>query len=124
LNRGSIDGRIVPDVAALAGPPFYDMTFRGHVTGGGGTSASAPLWASLIARMTENGAGHGRPVFLTPLLYQKGPDGRVRGESCFDDVTVGDNTSPRPGVGYKAKTGYDAVSGWGLPKGRELLASL
>jgi kumamolisin len=124
LNPGSIDGRIVPDVAALAGPPSYDMTFLGQPFPGGGTSASAPLWASLIARMIENGASHGRPVFLTPLLYQKGPDGRVRGESCFVDVTVGNNTSPKPGQGYKATAGYDAVSGWGLPDGRELLASL
>src|SRR5260370_40218615 len=29
LNKGSIDGRVVPDVAALAGPPWYDLVWRG-----------------------------------------------------------------------------------------------
>ncbi len=27
LNQGSIDGRVVPDVSALAGSPFYDLIF-------------------------------------------------------------------------------------------------
>src|SRR5262249_39979311 len=49
LNPSSIDGRVVPDVAALAGPPLYQLTLLGRSAPNGGTSASAPLWASLIA---------------------------------------------------------------------------
>ncbi|HEY7200765.1 MAG TPA: S53 family peptidase, partial [Candidatus Dormibacteraeota bacterium] len=70
LNPGSIDGRVVPDVAALAGPPQYDLTLRGRDEVNGGTSAAAPLWAALIARV--HAALGGRQRFLTPLLYQAG----------------------------------------------------
>src|SRR5262249_38983579 len=51
LNHGNIDGRVVPDVAALAGQPLYDLTLLDRPSPNGGTSASAPLWASLIARV-------------------------------------------------------------------------
>ena len=51
INPGSIDGRVVPDVAALAGPPFYDLIFMGQDQPNGGTSAATPLWAALIALM-------------------------------------------------------------------------
>ncbi len=30
INSGSIDGRVVPDIAALAGPPLYDLVFMGQ----------------------------------------------------------------------------------------------
>ena len=51
INPGSIDGRVVPDIAALAGPPFYDLIFMGQDQPNGGTSASTPMWAALIALM-------------------------------------------------------------------------
>src|SRR5262249_20311756 len=51
INSGSIDGRVMPDVSALAGPPLYDLIFVGQPAPNGGTSASAPLWAALIARV-------------------------------------------------------------------------
>ena len=44
VNKNSKDGRVVPDIAALAGPPMYDLVFDGDNDHGGGTSASAPLW--------------------------------------------------------------------------------
>ena len=28
LNKNSRDGRVVPDITALAGPPMYDLVFR------------------------------------------------------------------------------------------------
>jgi kumamolisin len=123
INPGSIDGRTVPDVAALAGQPGYSLFFQGEPTVNGGTSAATPLWASLIARMTGHSAAS-RPAFLTPLLYQGGPSGRLRGESAFVDITEGNNTSPQPGRGYEAGPGYDAVTGWGVPNGLALAASL
>jgi kumamolisin len=132
LNSQSIDGRIVPDVAALAGLPGYSLVFNGKPTLNGGTSAAAPLWAALIARVaaarehaTRPGDPPHTPVgFLAPLLYQPGPDRRVRGRSAFRDITQGDNRSPSPGRGYRARRDYDAVTGWGVPDGEALLRSL
>jgi kumamolisin len=108
-------GRVVPDVAALASKPFYDLIFMGRDAPNGGTSASAPLWASLIARSYATlGSGH-TPVFATPRFYAHAP------LPAFRDITVGENTStPDPGVGYKAGPGYDAVTGWGVPVGTNL----
>jgi kumamolisin len=123
LNAGSIDGRVVPDVAALAGPPGYSLVFDGQQTLNGGTSASAPLWTALIARIAA-ARGAAKPAFLAPLLYQAAKDGRARGATAFADITKGCNTSPQPGFGYKAQVGFDAVSGWGVPNGKALLGSL
>jgi kumamolisin len=124
LNPGSIDGRVAPDIAALSGEPYYDLIFYGKDAPNGGTSASAPLWASLIARVNANLPADKQQRFLTPLLYQAIGTTTV-GESCTRDVTVGDNTSnPDPGKGYKAGRGYDAVTGWGVPDGVKLLNAL
>jgi kumamolisin len=125
LNSNSIDGRVVPDIAALAGPPLYDLIFVGRDFPNGGTSASTPLWAALIARINAKLPANKQQRFLTPLLYQPGSDGHPRGQSTCHDITVGENTShPQPGVGYKAKKGYDAVTGWGTPNGAALLTAL
>jgi len=120
LNAGSIDGRVVPDIAALAGEPFYDLIFLGQDSPNGGTSAATPLWAALLARISA-----GLPIphqrrFLTPLLYgaaQGGPS--VGGMGCTD-ITSGDNRSPGIPQGYAAGEGYDAVSGWGTPVGAKI----
>jgi kumamolisin len=59
---------VVPDVAALAGQPLYDLIFRGDAQPNGGTSASAPLWAALIARINALLPRAKQQRFLTPLL--------------------------------------------------------
>jgi kumamolisin len=122
LNPGAIDGRVVPDVAALAGPPGYSLVFDGQQTLNGGTSAAAPLWAALIARVAAS-AGKA-PGFLAPLLYQSAGKGPARGATAFADITKGNNISPQPGFGYEAQVGFDAVSGWGVPNGKALVESL
>jgi kumamolisin len=119
INPGARDGRTVPDVAALAGLPGYSLIYNGRPTMNGGTSAAAPLWAALIARIAARRPDVA-PAFLTPLLYER----RTRRRSAFRDVTHGHNTSPQPGRGYHARDGYDAVSGLGVPDGEALLASL
>jgi kumamolisin len=125
LNAGSIDGRVMPDVAALAGAPLYDLIFVGKPQPNGGTSASAPLWAALIARINAALPASKRQRFLTPLLYQDSGSGQPRGQSTSRDITSGNNaSSPSPGVGYSAGPGFDAVSGWGVPDGVKLLNSL
>jgi kumamolisin len=125
LNSGSIDGRVMPDVAALAGDPSYDLIWRGVSHPNGGTSASAPLWAALIARIAALLPQVKRQRFLTPLLYQKGAAGQSVGKIASPDVTSGDNTSsPEPGRGYQAGPSFDAVTGWGVPDGVKLLNAL
>jgi len=121
LNRGSIDGRVVPDVAALAGAPLYDLVFMGQSSANGGTSAATPTWAALIALLAADGWKAG---FLSPLLYRPGRGGEPLGAAGCVDVTSGNNTSPTPGRGYEAGPGFDAVSGWGVPNGARLLSAL
>ena len=124
LNAGSIDGRVIPDVSALAGEPLYSLIFAGKPNPNGGTSASAPVWASLIARINGN-LSPKPPRFVTPLLYQNGAAGQTVGQSASRDITSGDNTSnPTPGQGYQAGAGFDAVSGWGVPDGVKLQTAL
>ncbi|HET9050101.1 MAG TPA: hypothetical protein VFO60_00260 [Candidatus Dormibacteraeota bacterium] len=113
---------MVPDVAALAGPPLYDLIFLGQPMPNGGTSASAPLWASVLARIAAMHPGGARLPWITPLLYRPGKGGGSQplGATGCTDVTQGDNHSPVPGTGYAAGAGYDAVSGWGTPNGTRL----
>jgi kumamolisin len=125
LNSGSIDGRVAPDIAALSGSPYYDLILLGKDAPNGGTSASAPLWAALIARVNANLPASKQQRFLTPLLYQNGGNGKPIGQSSTRDITSGNNVSnPQPGKGYKAGVGYDAVTGWGVPDGVKLLNAL
>jgi kumamolisin len=125
LNSGSIDGRVIPDVAALAGPPLYDLVFAGSPQPNGGTSASAPLWAALIARINAKLPAAKHQRFVAPLLYKNGSNGQPVAKSASRDITSGNNASfPTPGAGYKAGSGFDAVTGWGVPDGVKLLNAL
>jgi kumamolisin len=127
VNPGAIVGRVVPDVAAnadwVASP--YLLVVDGQAQANGGTSAATPLCASLIALMNAaRGAGK-RVGYLTPVLYQGkgGTTGTPVGTLGCTDVTSGENTTDAIG-GYNAGKGYDAVSGWGTPNGKKLLAAL
>jgi kumamolisin len=123
INPDPIDGRVVPDIAALAGPPFYDLIFMGKDSPNGGTSAATPTWAALIA-LIASAPGAWKPSFLSPLLYGSSGAGESVGAAGCVDVTSGDNTSSTLGKGYAAGPGFDAVSGWGVPDGKALLAAL
>jgi kumamolisin len=124
INPGAIDGRVLPDIAALAGPPFYDLIFTGQDQPNGGTSAATPVWASLIALLAGSAGQPWKPQFLAPLLYAAGSGGSTVGAAGCTDVTSGDNTSSTLGRGHSAGPGFDAVSGWGVPNGRALLGAL
>jgi kumamolisin len=116
---------VVPDVSALAGAPFYDLIFVGKPQPNGGTSASAPLWAALIARINAKLPPAKQQRFLTPLLYQNGASGQPIGKVASRDITSGNNASkPQPGKGYNAGAGFDAATGWGVPDGVKLLNAL
>jgi kumamolisin len=113
---GGMSGRALPDVAAVADPETGYAVF---VNGGwniiGGTSAVAPLFAGLLARINQQlGRNAG---LINPTLY-------AAGVSCgFNDIQTGDNSYN--GVrGYVATAGWDPVTGWGSPGGNALLKLL
>jgi kumamolisin len=108
-------GRGVPDVASNADPTTgYRIFGHGHWHVGAGTSAAAPLWAGLVARINQM---RGTPVgLLTPFLYREYralvENGAVR------PITKGSNGT------YRARRGWDCCTGVGAPHGRKLAAAL
>ncbi len=121
VNSGNA-GRGVPDVSGDADPASgYNilMTINGHrqVFPVGGTSAVAPLWAGLIARINQKKSG--RVGFINPTIY-----GLSSGTNAFHDITTGNNRVGDTLVGYDAKTGWDACTGLGTPNGANLMAAL
>jgi kumamolisin len=130
VNRNSQNGRVVPDVTANAAgstgylvvAPNPQQPSKSAPQVSGGTSASTPLWASLIARIQQSGKQVG---FLPPKLYAATPKsgGHVLGQAAFRDITSGSNASGTAD-GYSAGPGFDAVSGWGSPIGTKLLELL
>lgn len=104
-----LTGRGVPDVAADASPASgYRVLVAGQHTVVGGTSAVAPLFAGLFARIN---AAQGKPVGLVqPTLY--------RNPGAFHDITQGNNGS------FAAAPGWDACTGLGSPDGQKIAAAL
>ena len=76
----------------------------------GGTSAAAPMWSSLIARLNQGLKA--RCGFLNPVLYGKFSNGVLR------DITVGNNGA------YSAGPGWDPCTGLGSPNGDQILRAL
>jgi kumamolisin len=117
VNPGHPVGRGVPDVCGNADPVTgYDIFFAGKAQVVGGTSAVAPLWAALLARINQK---LGTPVgYFNPLLYSKlSKSGGLR------DITSGNNDTTGHVGGYSAGKGWDAASGWGSPVGSALLTA-
>lgn len=116
--------RGLPDVAAdadqLSGLAVY-VDGQWHLVGG--TSASTPLWAGVIAVGNQLA---GRPLgFINPGLYKLGSASRASQD--FRDITSGDNTANDGTVevqGYQAGPGWDPVTGWGAPQASQLLPDL
>ena len=110
-------GRGVPDIAGNADRASgYTILVDGQeLRGVGGTSAVAPLYAGLLARINQR---LGRPVgYLNPLLYEK------LAPAVFRDVIVGGNGCAGAG-GYQAGKDWDACTGWGSIVGSRLLLAL
>lgn len=104
-------GRGVPDVSGDADPETgYNVVVDGSATVIGGTSAVAPLWAGLLARINQS---LGKNVgYINPMLYA------AKSEATFHDITSGTNGT------YSAGPGWDACTGLGSPDGAALLKSL
>ncbi len=128
VNPTHQHGRTIPDVAAVASARTgYFVVVDGQAQVSGGTSASAPLWAALVARVNAalQATNKTRVVgYLTPLLYGKAAgSASTLGTVACNDVFAGDNATAAVG-GYQANKGYDAVTGWGTPDGAALLQQL
>ncbi len=112
---GGGSGRGVPDVAGNADPATgYLVVVDGQQQPIGGTSAVAPLWAGLIARLAQaTGKSFG---LLQPMLYAGVTPGTA--QPGFNDIVSGSNGA------YHAGPGWDACTGLGSPNGAALLKLL
>ena len=115
--------RQMPDVAANAdfrasGFAIYesDNNQSPQWYSAGGTSASAPLWAS--AAVLANQHAGSRLGFFNPLLYALGGRDSTLDVKPFRDVTQGTN------LYYPAGPGWDFASGWGSFNAANFLADL
>ena len=101
--------RGVPDVSGDADPETgYDVRVDGNDMVIGGTSAVAPLWAGLIARINT---GTGSPAgYINPKLYKNAVD--------LSDIAKGNNGD------FFASVGWDACTGLGRPDGQKLATAL
>jgi subtilase family serine protease len=121
--------RGVPDVAADAsGHTGMTMAIsegggKTYIRNSGGTSATAPLWAGLIA-LANQYAGH-HLGFVNPALYRIARSAHYH--QAFHDITTGTNTvsfPPKTITGYQAAPGWDPASGLGSPNARVLIPLL
>ncbi|HEX6778979.1 MAG TPA: S53 family peptidase [Ktedonobacterales bacterium] len=118
-NQSLLKGkRGLPDVSWGAAVNFaLYSSFDSANTGWsaiGGTSASAPQWAGLVAIANQMA---GKPLgFLNPALYKLAGKG-------FHDITSGDNSLDNVD-GFQASQGWDMATGWGTPDAAVLLPQL
>ena len=133
-NYVNFSGRGFPDVAAHSVDPDYTVFQGGAITPSGGTSAAAPVTASIIALLNDARlrAGNSTLGFLNPLIYGGG-------YKLFTDITTGQSDgcdgndtqtgAPVPGAGvipgshWNATEGWDPVTGFGTPDFGKLLAA-
>jgi len=119
----TITGRGVPDISA----PFYN--YAAYYGGAGtvytfaGTSASTPVMAGILARSI--GTTGKRPTLgantLLPEFYSNSTTSFSKFSGTLN-LTSGNNidTADNEGVGYVAQSGWDPVTGLGVPVGTKL----
>jgi kumamolisin len=119
-SNSDFDGRQLPDVAALASHSYTVFAGNRYHHALGGTSAAAPLWAALIARVNEGLQQHGLPPvgFLNQRLYN---DPHL--QQAFRPITQGQN-DPFTKNGHQARPGWNPCTGWGTPNAQKLLDAL
>ncbi|KAM0452990.1 hypothetical protein ACHAPV_009232 [Trichoderma viride] len=127
-------GRGFPDVAALSLNPDYAVIIGGELGPNGGTSAAAPVVASIIALLNDARLCAGKPAlgFLNPLIYQYADKGGFTDITSGQSWGCGGNTTetgpPPPGAGvipgahWNATKGWDPVTGFGTPNFKKLLS--
>ncbi|KAI0331456.1 subtilisin-like protein [Cubamyces sp. BRFM 1775] len=107
-------GRAYPDVSAQA--VNYVTRINGTFFLSEGTSASTPVWASVVALLNDALLNAGKPPlgFINPLLYSEGA-------AALNDITSGSNTGCGA-QGFPALAGWDPATGLGSPNYDKLLA--
>ncbi len=132
-NDGARD---VPDVSltAAAGHDPYVVVSEGFALGIGGTSASAPSFAGMLAVLNQylvQNKVQAKPGLgnINPKLYAMAAGGA---SGVFHDITLGDNIVPcqmktpdctSGQFGYKAGVGYDMVTGLGSVNAYNLITA-
>ena len=125
--------RMVPDVAAFADEsPGYAIVCSSGVQGCpkspqqgitfvGGTSASTPLVAGMIALWNQQAKQQGlpRPGFVPPMIYATAKSN----PGAFIDITQGTNAL-FGGSCCPARPGYDLATGLGSPMANQIAALL
>jgi kumamolisin len=102
--------RQMPDVSANADPMSgFHIVFQGKDGQAGGTSASTPLWAAVVALINQDLLKKGLKEvgFANPALYWMGDNQSKLSAKPFHDVSAGNN------LGYNASPGWDFATGWG-----------
>ncbi|KAJ6526763.1 family S53 protease-like protein [Mycena capillaripes] len=112
-------GRGYPDVA-LQGWNF-EIVAGGETGLVGGTSASSPTFAGIIALINDRLIAEKKNTlgFLNPFLYS-------RASNAFTDITIGHNSGfecPASSVAFDAAHGWDPLTGFGSPVFSKLLAA-
>lgn len=122
-----VTGRTVPDVSFNAAVYGGFIAFCGFAGPSGtwfvfgGTSASSPAWAGIMALLNQAG---GKPAgFVNTQIYHIGGQmavGHGPGSTGapFHDITFGNNsiTAGDFGIdGFTSAPGYDLTTGWGTP---------
>src|SRR5271166_2639944 len=114
--------RAVPDVACPADPNNGAVLFyNGAQAVIGGTSWSSPTWAGYCALINQarSNAGLSQIGLLGPKIYP------LIGSTNFRDITSGSNSvGANSGGKYSAGTGYDPVTGIGVPLMQALTQTL
>lgn len=121
--------RGAPDVAADASghtgmaPAISDGGGKYIIRDSGGTSATAPLWAGVIALADQYAGRH--LGFVNPAIYRIARSSHYH--QAFHDITTGNNSvqfPPTTITGYQAARGWDPVTGWGSPDAQVLVPLL
>lgn len=105
-------GRGYPDVSAQGNHDA--IVWGGNITTVGGTSASSPTFAAVIALVNDALLAKGKkPLgFLNPWIYS----GAYK---ALTDITSGSSLGCNT-TGFPAQEGWDAVTGWGTPVSQDL----
>ncbi|TAQ91180.1 hypothetical protein B7494_g567 [Chlorociboria aeruginascens] len=129
----NFSSRGFPDISAHSLTPDYQVVYDGELSPSGGTSAAAPVVASIIALLNDARLRAGKSAlgFINPLLY-------AIGFAALNDITGGSAVgcngvngqtgAPIPGgsiipyAAWNATPGWDPVTGLGTPDFQKLKA--
>jgi len=121
-NNYNASMRAYPDVSIAAFS--YQILIAGQTYEGSGTSASSPVFASMVSLVNGIRMAKGKPPvgFLNPALYAMGNSTNY--SAYFNDITSGTNNCCAGDMssatccqyGFTATTGWDPTTGLGSPK--------